>query len=517
MSDYLFTGPEWDLDLLDKAWAEIDRIAKEKFKLDYANPHMEIVTFEQMLDLMSSHAMPNMYTHWSFGKHFVREYEEYKKGRAGLAYEVVINTDPLIPYLMESNTMTMQALVMAHAVCGHGSFFKNNYLFKTWTDATSILTYLDYSRHFISQCEEKYGADEVDWVLDRAHALQYYGLDKYKRSRKRSVAKEIARATERFEYINQNADALFDELDSKKSTSLSAGISHTSIRNDLAMIDDTRSPKYILPEENLLYFIEKHSLALASWEREVIRIVRTIAQYFYPQIQTKLMNEGWASFIHYEIMTELERTGKITPGSYLEFLQSHTSVCCQRDTQVTQASSSIYSTINVYALGYQMFRDIKRMCIEPTEEDLKWFPDICNTDWIETTKHIVENYRDESFILQFLSPKVVRDMRLFTACDDEGNNYINVVNIHDDQSFIDLRRVLADKYNFASNMPQIEITGVFPKSRTLLLNLTEHNHRNLEAETGLLTQEYLWELWDGDIEWRRNGFMKSKIYHIEEE
>ena len=98
-----------------------------------------------------------MYQHWSFGKHFLREEHLYRKGRRGLAYELVINSNPCITYLMEENTMAMQALVTAHAAFGHNHFFKNNYLFRQWTDAGAILGYLDFAKSYIAKCEERHG------------------------------------------------------------------------------------------------------------------------------------------------------------------------------------------------------------------------------------------------------------------------------------------------------------------------------------------------------------------------
>ena len=99
----------------------------------------------------------------------------------GLAYEIVINSNPCIAYLMEENTMTMQALVIAHAAYGHNSFFKGNYLFRTWTNADAIVDYLLFARSYIAQCEERYGVDEVELLLDSCHALMNVGVDRYKR------------------------------------------------------------------------------------------------------------------------------------------------------------------------------------------------------------------------------------------------------------------------------------------------------------------------------------------------
>ena len=110
-----------------------------------------------MLDAYSSVGMPLFYKHWSFGKHFAYQEASYRKGLMGLAYEIVINSSPCISYLMEENTATMQTLVIAHAAFGHNHFFKNNYLFKQWTDADGILDYLEFAKGYVAQCEERHG------------------------------------------------------------------------------------------------------------------------------------------------------------------------------------------------------------------------------------------------------------------------------------------------------------------------------------------------------------------------
>ena len=157
----LSDGPDWTFDLLDVYLAEIDRVAK-LYRLDTYPHQIEVITSEQMMDAYSSVGMPINYPHWSFGKKFIETERLYKHGQQGLAYEIVINSNPCIAYLMEENTITMQALVMAHACYGHNSFFKNNYLFRSWTDASSIVDYLIFARKYITECEERYGVDEVE-------------------------------------------------------------------------------------------------------------------------------------------------------------------------------------------------------------------------------------------------------------------------------------------------------------------------------------------------------------------
>jgi len=124
------TGSEWTFELIQKYDEEIAKCAAE-FGLDTYPNQVEVITAEQMMDAYSSVGMPVGYHHWSFGKQFLQTSKGYQRGQMGLAYEIVINSNPCIAYLMEENTLPMQALVIAHASYGHNSFFKGNYLFHT--------------------------------------------------------------------------------------------------------------------------------------------------------------------------------------------------------------------------------------------------------------------------------------------------------------------------------------------------------------------------------------------------
>ena len=206
-----------------------------------------MITTEQMLDAYASTGMPLFYRHWSFGKQFVRNETLYRKGWQGLAYEIVINSNPCVVYLLEENTATMQTLVLAHAAFGHNHFFKNNYVFKQWTDADGILDYLAFAKNFIAACEDKYGAAEVERVLDAAHALQNQGIHRYPGKRQMDLRSEEKRERERREH----GERLFNDLwrtvpeQAKKAKRRSER--------------DRRRALLGLPEENILYFLEKTS------------------------------------------------------------------------------------------------------------------------------------------------------------------------------------------------------------------------------------------------------------------
>ena len=426
---------EWTPALIEDYDREIGRVAR-RFALDCFPHVIEIITAEQMMDAYASIGMPVYYHHWSFGKHFLATERAYKRGQMGLAYEIVINSDPCIAYLQEENTMTMQALVISHAAYGHNSFFKGNYLFQTWTAPDAIIDYLVFARNFIADCEERHGVEEVEHLLDSCHALLNVGVDRYKRSPRLSLASERARQKEREAYLQSQVNELWSMLPTERQRG-----EHKSRK---------RFPEE--PEENLLYFIEKHAPLLEPWQREVIRIVRKVGQYFHPQRQTQLMNEGWACFWHYTLLNALYDEGLLTDGFMLEFLQSHTNVVYQ-----PPYNSPYYNGINPYALGFAMWRDLQRICTTPTDEDRQWFPDIAGSDWRTTFEFAMRNFKDESFIGQYLSPHLMREFKLFAVLDDDRQRKLRIEAIHDEDGYRRVRSLLSDQYNLGSREPNIQV------------------------------------------------------------
>lgn len=494
MTKPLFTDYEWDFDTLEKTWDCIDKIAKEDLGLNYYPLTIEVICSEQMLDCYSSHAMPIMYNHWSFGKSFVQNYTNYKKGAQGLAYEVVINTNPCIAYLMEDNTMTMQALVLAHAGAGHNDFFHNNYMFKDWTDAKFIVPYLKYAKEFIAKAEGKLGKEVVEILLDACHSVQYNGIFKYKRRHIKDLELQ-SRRREKWDHEEKSFLDMWRTIpDEKKKREKENSTSFLTQCEE--MYQEEIIKKYNLPEENILYFIEKHSSVLDEDSREIVRIVRNLAQYFYPQMQTKLMNEGWACFIHYEIMSTMEQRGHITSGSYLEFLKSHSGVIAQ-----PEFDSPYYSGINVYALGFAMFRDLKRIITTPTEEDQEWFPEIAGKqDWMPILQDIAYNFKDESFVLQWLSPKVIRDFKLFCFLDDHSDSHYHISGTARDEDIDLIRTKLSDQYNMGLQIPDLEIVDYdHLGDRSLTIKHRRWNGRPLEEKDSARVLKNLDILWGYNV------------------
>jgi len=479
----LFTGAEWDFSLVKTVYDAIHEIGVKDMGLDIYPNQIEVITAEQMLDAYASIGMPNMYRHWSFGKHFAREETLYRKGARALAYELVINSDPCINYIMEENTMTMQALVMAHAAMGHNHFFKNNHLFRQWTDATSILDYLTFAKEYVSECEERYGVEAVEAVLDSAHALMGQGISRHPaRRRSRSELQEKEQARRDYE------EATYNEL--------WRTVPRSKLQTpplDLQTKDAAKENMLLgLPQENLLYFLEKHAPKLDEWKRELLRIVRMLAQYFYPQRQTKVMNEGCATFVHYEILNRMYDDGLITEGSMLEFMHSHSSVVYQ-----PTFDQKHFGGMNPYALGFAMMRDIKRIAEEPTPEDRDWFPEFAGSgDAIGALKDAWANYRDDSFILQYLSPKVIRDFRFFQIHDSSGSPFVEVKAIHDEAGYRAVRRKLAAMYDTSARDPDIQVVSAdLSGGRRLTLQHRVRNGVLLEKDQCDRTLQHVAHLW----------------------
>jgi stage V sporulation protein R len=251
-----------------------------------------------------------------------------------------------------------------------------------------------------------------------------------------------------------------------------------------------------LPQENILYFMEKSAPRLASWQREILRIVRIIAQYFYPQSQTKLMNEGCATYTHSRIMNRLHEKGQLTDGNMVEFLRSHTNVVFQPDFDDPR-----YSGINPYALGFAMMRDIERICTEPTAEDQQWFPDIAGApDPMAVLRDVWANYRDESFILQYLSPRLIRDFGLFHVLDDANEPNLSVEAIHDERGYRKIQRALAKQYDIAWTLPDIQVVDVnLAGDRRLILHHRALNRVLLEERDARFVLQHLADLWGYDV------------------
>jgi spore cortex formation protein SpoVR/YcgB (stage V sporulation) len=202
------------------------------------------------------------------------------------------------------------------------------------------------------------------------------------------------------------------------------------------------------------------------------------------------MNEGWATFWHYTLLNTLYDQGRVHDGFMIEFLQSHTNVIAQ-----PVYNSKYYSGINPYTLGFAMMSDIRRICEHPTDEDRAWFPDIAGSDWGRTLDFAMRNFKDESFIAQFLSPALIRDMRLFSVLDDDTQDMLEISSIHDEHGYRAVRQVLASQYDLSRSEPDIQVYNVDRRGdRSLTLRHTQQGRRPLQ-ESADEVLKHLARLW----------------------
>lgn len=480
----LYQGAEWDFATLRRIYDACEEVALGELGLEIYPNRIEVISAEQMLDAYASTGLPLFYRHWSFGKHFAHHETMYRRGLRGLAYEIVINSDPCLSYVMEENTATMQALVIAHAAFGHNHFFRNNRLFCDWTDARGILDYLEFARGYVAQCEERYGETAVERLLDSAHALMSHGVHRQRPRRLPDLKREEERQRARREHDEQMYNVLWRTLPERGGAAPRRGE------------EEKRRALLNLPQENILYFLEKTAPRLEPWQRECLRIVRNVAQYFYPQRQTKMMNEGCATYCHHRILRRLHEQGRLSDGAWLEIIHSHSSVILQPEFDDPR-----YSGLNPYALGFAMMEDIERICLDPTEEDRAWFPDWAGCgDPMAVLREAWAEYRDESFILQFLSPHLMRKLRLFHVVDDSSQPVLRVEAIHDESGYRRLRRALARQYDPAWTDPDIQVVDVdLSGDRRLVLEHRVNAGRLLDEQEARQVLRHLASLWTYDV------------------
>ncbi len=300
---------DWTVADLQKWDDKICRVG-EDFGLDWFPIDYEIIDYAEMLGAMAYTGLPTHYRHWSYGKEYERTHTLYNMGQTGLPYEMIINSNPSIAYLMRENALYIHILTMAHCV-GHSDFFKQNRMF-AHTDPNNIIGSFKSAAKYVRQLIEdpSIGIERVEKILDAAHSIKYQ--------------------VPRFPGIKYKSRTELIEIEKDRMA-----------ENPKYKPDLTRVP--LRPEYNLLRFIADHSKYLEDWERNLILIVEESSKYFIPQALTKIMNEGWACTIHQKIINELN----LPDSLYLPFVKLHNQVIRPHLGQ-----------INPYHLGYKLFQKI---------------------------------------------------------------------------------------------------------------------------------------------------------------
>lgn len=424
---------------IEKWNVEIEEKVKE-YGLDCYPQEFEIIGFNEMIGYEAYVGMPSRYPHWSFGKAYEKTKTLYSLNLTGLPYEMVINSDPCLAYLMKDNTLLLQILTMAH-VYGHNDFFKNNRLFKEGTNAKYTLEMFNLDSKIIRDYidDPSIGYAKVERILDAAHALRYQVG--------RSVGvKELS--------DNEIRENLLKEYENKKQN---RGILDSNVEIEFPNIDKVP----LEPVDDVLGFIIKYG-SLSEWEKTVLRIVKREAQYFIPQIETKIMNEGWASYTHYNILKQMDLPQEL----HLEFLKRHNDVI-----------APAIGGLNPYYIGFKIFEDLdKRYGKEKIFE-------------------VREVERDSSFLRRYLTKDLCEELNLFQY------NHRTFDTIIEEISDEDGWKIIRDTLSYTAGMggiPYVRVIDLNKKDYTLTLE-NIFDGRSLELSYAKETLKYVQELWGRDV------------------
>lgn len=421
-------------------WNEkIEKKAKE-YGLDFYTQEFEIINFNEMIGYEAYVGMPSRYPHWSFGKAYEKNKTLYSLNLTGLPYEMVINSDPCLAYLMKDNTLLLQILTMAH-VYGHNDFFKNNRLFRQGANAKYTLEMFNLDSKIIRSYidDPSIGYSEVERILDAAHAIRYHA--------NRNIGiRELSN--------NEIKKNILNEYENKKGN-----------RNILDPYEEIKLPdleKFPLePIDNLMGFIIEYG-HLQEWEKNILSIVKRETEYFIPQIETKIMNEGWASYTHYNILKELELPQEL----HFEFLKRHNDVI-----------APAIGGLNPYYIGFKIFEDIEKRYGR------------------EKLFEVREVERDSSFLRRYLTQELCEELNLFQY--NERTFDIVIEEISDESGWKPIRDTLSYTAGMG-NIPYIRVVDLNTKNYTLTLE-NIFDGRVLELSYAKETLKYVQELWGYDV------------------
>ncbi|GAA0083931.1 SpoVR family protein [Clostridium sp. CTA-7] len=426
---------EYNVSTLEE-WNEIIEEKAREMGLKFYPQEFEVIGFNEMLGYEAYVGMPSKYPHWSYGKAYDKNKTLYSLNMTGLPYEMVINSNPCLAYLMRENTLLLQILTMAH-VYGHNDFFANNRMFVEGTNAKGALEMFKLDAEIIRGYinDPSIGYEKVEKILDAAHAIKF------------QIPRVVGVKELNSEEIKESKIA---EYYSKKEN---RGILDSN--EEIPFPDVSKIP--VEPCDDVLGFLIRYT-TLEEWEKNILRIVRRETQYFLPQIETKIMNEGWASFWHYNILKELN----LNDGLHFEFLKRHNDVV-----------APMVGGLNPYYIGFKIFQDIeKRFGIEKIFE-------------------VRKTERDSSFLRRYLTRDLCEELNLFQYVK-KSFDYV-IEEISDEIGWKKIRDHLADTCGIAS-IPYIRVTDLNRRDLTLTL---EHffDGRELEMSYAKETLKYLQDLW----------------------
>jgi stage V sporulation protein R len=440
-----------DIAALEKAIDQINLVAA-RFGLDPFPLHFEIVPSAIMYEF-GAYGLPGRFSHWTHGRAYQQTKTMYDYGLSKI-YELVINTDPCYAFLMEGNSLVQNKLVAAHVV-GHSDFFKNNAYFAR-TDRKmleGVSTHADRIRKY----EFQHGQREVEEFLDAVLSIQEH-VDPHPDMRAKALEAAERRSKEPPNVVRLSA---YDDLLSLDRRGATPAVEPAR---------EHRVPEE--PDKDLLLFIAEHAPQIEDWQRDVIEIVRSEMLYFVPQMQTKIMNEGWAAYWHLRIMRELE----LDEGEYVEFAQLHANVIAPSK-----------HSLNPYLVGLKMFEDIERRWDNPTDEEQREYGRQTGQGHAKIFE-IREIENDASFIRNYLTQELVDDLDLYIY-KQEGDE-LKVV----EKDFRRIRdMIVAGMSNFGHPYIVVE-DGDYHRARELYLKHI-YEEQEIDIDYAEKTLRFVYQLW----------------------
>jgi stage V sporulation protein R len=445
---------------LEEAVEQIWEIATGKFGLDPFPVRFEIVPASVMYEV-GSYALPGRYSHWTFGKAYHRMKMMYDFGLSKI-YEVVINSNPSYAFLLENNSPTQNKMVIAH-VLGHVDFFKNNVYF-SHTNRRMVDEAALHARR-MAEYEFTHGRKVVEEFLDAVLSIDEH-IDPYFFIKRASPSADEKKSGQ----YKRRKEGRYDDLMTSDELELEA-------EPDESKDDDKHRSGLAGPEKDLVYFIMKNSPILEDWQRDIMAMLHEEMQYFVPQMQTKIMNEGWASFWHARIMREMD----LATSDHLEFAELHAGVVSPHKGQ-----------LNPYYLGYKIFEDIEKRWDNPSKEEREKFGRV-GGEGREKLFEVREIDNDISFLRNYLTEELTEELDLFVyeLIDDEEWTVT-------EKRWERVRdQLVANMTNFG--FPYIEVLdGDYDCNRELYLR---HRYEGVELDMKYArkTLEYVHKLWGRDV------------------
>lgn len=457
---------------LEKALEQIWDIATNKFGLDPYPVRFEIVPSTVMYEI-GSYALPGRYSHWTFGKAYHKMKTMYDLGLSKI-YEVVINSNPSYAFLLDTNSLLQNKLVIAH-VLGHVDFFKHN----AWFGPTNRRMLDDAQTHAtrLSEYEFKYGRKVVEEFLDAVLSIEEHIDPNFFIKKRRREKTEHEDAPKRVATPDR-----YDDLFS---------VSERKTEDDKAQARITVESE--LPEKDLVWYILHHSPILKPWQRDVMSMIHDEMLYFVPQMQTKIMNEGWASIWHSRLMRELD----LPDHEHLEFAELHSGVVSPHRGQ-----------LNPYYLGYKIYEDIEQRWNNPTKDEIEKFGRKPGEGMAKLFE-VREMDNDVSFLRNYLTEDLCEELDLF------------VYELVDEEDWtITEKRWERVRDQLVGNMtnfgyPYIEvIDGDYDGNRELYLR-HRHEGADLDMKYARKVLEYVQKLWGRPVHLETKVEEDSLVMHYD--